>query len=115
MLHWLCLILLSSSIGLQIYQSPYNAYLKLSAIGKLHAKEVASENMDWPNLGFGCRSTDPIVRYVYRNGVWGPVELNREEPSVQVRIKATWLHYGPASFEGLNVLLGQTKISSRID
>lgn len=103
MLKGLFLILLSSSIAFQIYQSPQSANLKLSSIGRLHAKEVASANMDWPNLGFEYRSTDSFVRCVYRNGEWGPVELIREEPYVRLHIGATSLHYGQACFEGLKV------------
>jgi branched-chain amino acid aminotransferase len=60
----------------------------------------ARANLDWANLSFGYTRTDCNIRYVWRDGAWGPGELHKEE-TLPLHIAATCLHYGQECFEGL--------------
>jgi branched-chain amino acid aminotransferase len=57
-------------------------------------------SMDWANLGFQFRDTNCHIRHVWRDGAWSDGELVRE-PTINMHIAATALHYGQAVFEGL--------------
>ncbi len=57
-------------------------------------------NIDWENLGFNYMDTHCHIRYVWRKGQWSAGELVAE-PTLNLHIAATALHYGQACFEGL--------------
>ncbi len=59
-----------------------------------------SEELDWANIGFGYRKTDYNVRYYYRDGKWGEMEISSSE-YIPMHMAATCLHYGQECFEGL--------------
>ena len=64
------------------------------------------ENLDWKNIGFGYRDTDYNVRYYYRNGEWGELEISSSNV-INIHMAATALHYGQESFEGLKAFKGK--------
>lgn len=57
--------------------------------------------MDWENLGFEFRQTRSYLRYVWRDGEWDEGELVAGEPTMNVHVACTALHYGQSVFEGL--------------
>ncbi len=57
-------------------------------------------DINWKELGFGYYKTDCHIRYVWKNGSWGPGQLHTDE-MMPMHIAATALHYGQAVFEGL--------------
>ncbi len=62
--------------------------------------------LDWKNLGFGIMETDYNVRCVYKNGLWGRLEVSSDQ-YLPIHIGATCLHYGQESFEGLKAFTGK--------
>ena len=64
------------------------------------------ENIDWANLSFGYMPTDYNVRYNYRNGNWGELEISSSE-YINMHMAATCLHYGQEAFEGLKAFRGK--------
>jgi len=64
------------------------------------------EQIDWSNLSFGYIKTDYNVRYNYRNGEWGELEVSSSE-YVNLHMAATCLHYGQEAFEGLKAFKGK--------
>jgi branched-chain amino acid aminotransferase len=56
--------------------------------------------IDWKNLGFSYLQTDYFVKADFIDGAWGGVEVC-SEPSLNIHVAATCLHYGQACFEGL--------------
>jgi len=64
------------------------------------------EQIDWSNLSFGYIKTDYNVRYNYRNGEWGELEVSSSE-YVNLHMAATCLHYGQEAFEGLKAFRGK--------
>ena len=64
------------------------------------------EQIDWANLSFGYIPTDYNVRYNYRNGEWGELEISSSE-YVNLHMAATCLHYGQEAFEGLKAFKGK--------
>jgi branched-chain amino acid aminotransferase len=64
------------------------------------------EQIDWANLSFGYMPTDYNVRYNYRNGEWGELEVSSSE-YVNLHMAATCLHYGQEAFEGLKAFRGK--------
>ncbi len=64
------------------------------------------EQIDWSNLSFGYIPTDYNVRYNYRNGEWGELEVSSSE-YVNLHMAATCLHYGQEAFEGLKAFKGK--------
>ena len=64
------------------------------------------EQIDWSNLSFGYMPTDYNVRYNYRNGEWGELEVSSSE-YVNLHMAATCLHYGQEAFEGLKAFRGK--------
>jgi branched-chain amino acid aminotransferase len=62
--------------------------------------------LDWKNLGFGIMKTDYNVRCVYKDGLWGELEVSSDE-YLPIHIGATCLHYGQESFEGLKAFAGK--------
>lgn len=62
-------------------------------------------NLDWKNLGFSIMKTDFNVRCVYRDGLWGELEVSSDD-TFPIHIGATCLHYGQQSFEGLKAYTG---------
>ena len=64
------------------------------------------EQIDWSNLSFGYIKTDYNVRYNYRNGEWGELEVSSSE-YINLHMAATCLHYGQEAFEGLKAFKGK--------
>lgn len=64
------------------------------------------ENIDWSKIGFGYRKTDYNVRYYYRDGKWGEMEISSSE-YIPMHMAATCLHYGQECFEGLKAYRGK--------
>jgi len=64
------------------------------------------EQIDWANLSFGYIPTDYNVRYNYRNGEWGELEISSSE-YINLHMAATCLHYGQEAFEGLKAFKGK--------
>lgn len=62
--------------------------------------------IDWANLPFGYMPTDYNVRYNYRNGEWGELEISSSE-YINMHMAATCLHYGQEAFEGLKAFRGK--------
>ena len=59
-------------------------------------------SIDWSALKFSWVQTRSHVRSVWRDGEWSPLELVNE-PTFNISIAASALHYGQAVFEGLKV------------
>jgi len=57
-------------------------------------------DIKWKELEFGYYPTDYNVRYTWKDGKWGPMQIH-EEASITMHIAAVCLHYGQESFEGL--------------
>lgn len=66
------------------------------------------ETIDWANLSFGYMPTDYNVRYNYRNGSWGELEISSSE-YINMHMAATCLHYGQEAFEGLKAFRGKDR------
>lgn len=64
------------------------------------------KEIDWSNLSFGYMPTDYNVRYNYRNGEWGEMEVCSSE-YINMHMAATCLHYGQEAFEGLKAFRGK--------
>lgn len=64
------------------------------------------ENLDWKNLSFGYIKTDYNIRYTYKDGKWGDMEIHTEE-TITMHMAATCLHYGQEAFEGLKAFRGK--------
>lgn len=64
------------------------------------------KEIDWANLSFGYMPTDYNVRYNYRNGEWGELEISSSE-YINMHMAATCLHYGQEAFEGLKAFRGK--------
>lgn len=61
---------------------------------------------DWKNLPFGYIKTDYNVRYHFKDGKWGKMEVSSSE-YINIHIAATGLHYGQEAFEGLKAYMGR--------
>ena len=57
-------------------------------------------DIDWQSLGFSYKETKCHIRYVWKEGTWDLGEL-KKEPTFNIHIASTALHYGQAAFEGL--------------
>lgn len=64
------------------------------------------KEIDWASLSFGYMPTDYNVRYNYRNGEWGEMEVSSSE-YINMHMAATCLHYGQEAFEGLKAFRGK--------
>ena len=64
------------------------------------------KTIDWANLSFGYMPTDYNVRYNYRDGSWGELEISSSE-YINMHMAATCLHYGQEAFEGLKAFRGK--------
>ncbi len=64
------------------------------------------EQIDWSNLSFGYMPTDYNVRYNFRNGEWGELEISSSE-YINMHMAATCLHYGQEAFEGMKAFRGK--------
>ena len=64
------------------------------------------KTIDWANLSFGYMPTDYNVRYNYRNGSWGELEISSSE-YINMHMAATCLLYGQEAFEGLKAFRGK--------
>lgn len=62
--------------------------------------------LDWGALTFGYVPTDYNVRCYWRDGRWGELEIS-SEPTLNIPIAATCLHYGQEAFEGLKAFEGK--------
>ncbi|MDD9951543.1 MAG: branched-chain amino acid aminotransferase [Zetaproteobacteria bacterium] len=61
--------------------------------------------LDWSNLGFAYRPTRGIVRYTWKKGHWDQ-GVWQTDPTLQLHLGATALHYGQSCFEGLKAFAG---------
>lgn len=64
------------------------------------------EHTDWGNLPFSYIKTDYNIRYCYRDGKWGKMEISSSEYIV-MHMAATCLHYGQEAFEGMKAFRGK--------
>ncbi len=64
------------------------------------------KEIDWSSLSFGYMPTDYNVRYNYRNGKWGEMEVCSSD-IINIHMAATCLHYGQEAFEGLKAFRGK--------
>ena len=64
------------------------------------------ENLDWKNLPFGYIKTDYNVRYTYKDGKWGKMEVSDSE-YINLHMACTALHYGQEAFEGMKAYRGK--------
>ncbi|BEG99660.1 branched chain amino acid aminotransferase [Bacteroides sedimenti] len=64
------------------------------------------EQIDWANLSFGYIKTDYNVRYNFRDGKWGELEISSSE-YINLHMAATCLHYGQEAFEGMKAFRGK--------
>ncbi len=64
------------------------------------------EKIDWKNLPFGYVKTNCNIRYYYRNGKWGEMEICEDE-YINMHMAAVTLHYGQECFEGLKAYRGR--------
>jgi len=62
--------------------------------------EAGTADLDWKSLGFEFRPTKSNLRITHKDGKWGEMELC-EDPTINIHMGATALHYGQACFEGL--------------
>lgn len=67
----------------------------------MESREPGGQNLDWANLPFDYIQTRSFAKCIFKDGVWGPVELEEGEPVISIHIAATGLHYGQSCFEGL--------------
>ncbi len=63
------------------------------------------ENIDWGSLGFDYLKTDWNVRYEFKNGQWGEMQVTDDE-YIKMHMSASCLHYGLELFEGLKAFRG---------
>lgn len=54
---------------------------------------VGTADLDWPNIGFNYRDVNSHVKFVWRDGKWGPAELVRDN-YIKMHIANTAMHYG---------------------
>jgi len=73
-----------------------------TAVGESRAPlgTPGTADLDWTTLGFEFRPTKSNLRITYKDGEWGELELC-EDPTINIHMGATALHYGQACFEGL--------------
>lgn len=64
------------------------------------------EHTDWKNLPFSYIKTDYNIRYYFRDGKWGKMEISSSE-YVVMHMAATCLHYGQEAFEGMKAFRGK--------
>jgi branched-chain amino acid aminotransferase len=63
---------------------------------------VGSANLEWSELGFEFRPTKSFLQFTWtESSGWDKGFLKEGEPTVNVHIAATGLHYGQSCFEGL--------------
>ncbi|MEO7425708.1 MAG: branched-chain amino acid aminotransferase [Fibrobacteria bacterium] len=72
---------------------------------------MASNTLDWKNLGFAFLPTNGHVQADFANGKWGPLQV-KKEPYISMHVAANCLHYGQACFEGLKAFT--TKEGKRV-
>jgi len=63
-------------------------------------------DLDWGSLSFGYVPTDYNVRCHFHDGKWGEIEVS-SDPTINLHIAATSLHYGQEIFEGLKAFRGK--------
>lgn len=63
-------------------------------------------DLDWGSLSFGYIPTDYNVRCHFHDGKWGEIEVS-SDPTINLHIAATSLHYGQEIFEGLKAFRGK--------
>lgn len=61
---------------------------------------MSNKKIDWENLSFSYYQTECFVKIQYRNGAWGDIEFHTE-PTINLHVAASSLHYGQACFEGM--------------
>ena len=64
----------------------------------MESREPGGQNLDWANLPFDYIQTRSFAKCIFKDGVWGPVELEEGEPVISIHIAATGLHYGQSCF-----------------
>ncbi|MBQ1345586.1 MAG: aminotransferase class IV, partial [Kiritimatiellae bacterium] len=57
-------------------------------------------DIDWAKLGFGFSDVNCHIRYVWKDGAWGPAQFVKD-PYITMHIGASCLHYGQECFEGM--------------
>ena len=72
---------------------------------------MASNTLDWKNLGFAFLPTNGHVQADFADGKWGPLQV-KKEPYISMHVAANCLHYGQACFEGLKAFT--TKEGKRV-
>lgn len=90
-------------------KNSYNIYKNCNFVNltcKYRKTTIKMETIDWANLSFGYMPTDYNVRYNYRNGSWGELEISSSE-YIHMHMAATCLHYGQEAFEGLKAFRGK--------
>lgn len=63
-------------------------------------------NLDWDNLGFKYMKTPYNIRFSYKDGKWGEMEIHSED-TINLSIAACVFHYGQEAFEGLKAQRGK--------
>ncbi|HKP95267.1 MAG TPA: branched-chain amino acid aminotransferase [Fibrobacteria bacterium] len=72
---------------------------------------MASNDLDWKNLGFSFLPTHGFVQADFAGGKGGPLQV-KKDPFIPMHIAANCLHYGQACFEGLKAFT--TKEGKRV-
>ena len=63
------------------------------------------KKLDWSSLGFDYLKTNCNIRYSYKDGKWGEMEVSDSE-YINIHMSASCLHYGTELFEGLKAFRG---------
>ena len=61
---------------------------------------------DWSNLTFSYSKTNTILRSVYKDGAWSPIESLTDD-NLKISAFAGCLHYAIECFEGLKAFRGK--------
>ena len=61
---------------------------------------------DWSNLTFSYSKTNTILRTVYKDGAWSPVESLTDD-NLKLSAFSGCLHYAIECFEGLKAFRGK--------
>lgn len=81
--------------------SPTSLYTSTASSTDQKLPGTADLDVAWEDLGFEFRPTNSFVKMMCKDGEWQTPELVKGEPTINLHIGATALHYGQACFEGL--------------
>merc|ERR1711871_285990 len=73
---------------------------RVTPAGSRSAYTPAAQNLDWGDMLFDYHQTRSHVRFTWKDGAWGPMEVHND-PNMSMHIMASVIHYGQALFEGL--------------